>query len=303
MQEHIRTFLLYLGGERNYSPHTVASYNDDLQQFAEFLTRHFSDTRITARKIDHVTIRLFLHDLVERGLTRRSIARKLACLKSFFRFLQRTRVIAANPAAYVQSPRLDKPLPVVLTENVVALLMQQPDTSTPVGKRDLAMLELFYGTGIRLGELIGLDWGDMDFADGSIKVTGKGSKQRVVPVGRKAREALRRLLQTRENILRDGHRDETNGSAVFITPRGKRISPAQVGALMKKYIARVSDVKKKSPHVLRHTFATHLLDRGADLRAVKELLGHESLSTTQVYTHVSVDRLKKIYTQAHPKAS
>ena len=303
MQEHFRTFLQYLGGERNCSPHTLASYEDDLRQFSQFLSRHFSDARFSPREVDHVTIRLFLRDLVEQEFSRRSVARKLACLKSFFRYLYKNKVIETNPAANVQSPKLDKLLPTVLNEEAVTALMQQADTSTPEGLRDQAILEMFYGTGIRLSELINLSWQDVDFADATLKVTGKGSKQRIVPLGRKAKQSLRNYSSSRDSVLDEGYRDETNGSAVFITKRGKRLSPKSVNVLMNRYIGKVSEIKKKSPHVLRHSFATHLLDRGADLLAVKELLGHESLSTTQIYTHVSVERLKKIYAQAHPKAS
>ncbi|MEK7249141.1 MAG: tyrosine recombinase XerC [Bacteroidota bacterium] len=303
MQEHFRTFLQYLGGERNYSPHTLASYEDDLRQFSQFLSRHFSDARFSLRKVDHVTIRLFLYHLVEQEFSRRSIARKLACLKSFFRYLYKNKVIETNPAANVQSPKLEKLLPTVLSEEAVTALMEQADTSTPEGLRDQAILEMFYGTGIRLSELINLSWQDVDFADATLKVTGKGSKQRIVPLGRKAKQSLRNYSSSRDSVLDEGYCDETNGSAVFITKRGKRLSPKSVNVLMNRYIGKVSEIKKKSPHVLRHSFATHLLDRGADLLAVKELLGHESLSTTQIYTHVSVERLKKIYAQAHPKAS
>lgn len=303
MHIHCKTFLQHLGGERNYSPHTLASYEDDLGHFTQFLSKHFGAARLSLKKVDHLTIRLFLQDLVEEGYSRRSIARKLACLKSFFRFLNKNNIVEKNPAANVHSPKLEKSLPAVLSEEAVTDLMSQPDVSTIEGLRDLAILEMFYGTGIRLSELIQLNWQDINFEEATIKVTGKGSKQRIVPLGRKAKRALTEYGHRRTKILHEGFRDETKGAAVFLTQRGKRLSPKSVNVLMNRYIGRVSEMKKKSPHVLRHSFATHLLDRGADLRAVKELLGHESLSTTQVYTHVSVERLKKIYAQAHPKAS
>jgi tyrosine recombinase XerC len=303
MQEHFRTFLQYLRGERNYSPHTLASYEDDLRQFSQSLAKHFSDSTFSLAKIDQQTIRMFLHDLVEQEFSRRSIARKLACLKSFFRYLYKTQIVEINPAANLQSPKLDKSLPMVLSENSVAALMQQPDQATAEGVRDRAMLELFYGTGMRLSELIQLNWNDVNVHDATVRVTGKGSKQRIIPLGRKAKEAMNQYVKMRSSVIANGYHDETNGDAVFITKRGKRLSPKGVNVLMNRYIGQVSEIKKKSPHVLRHSFATHLLDRGADLRAVKELLGHESLSTTQVNTHVSVERLKKIYAQAHPKAS
>ncbi len=303
MQEQITQFLQHLRGERNYSPHTLASYEDDLRQFSEFLSRHFSNTVFSLTLIDRITIRSFLNDLIEQDFSRRSIARKLACLKTFFRHLTKTNVVETNPALNIQAPRLTKSLPTVLSENVIEDLLSQPDVTKPEGIRDRAILETFYGTGIRLSELINLQWRDIDFHDGTIKVTGKGSKQRIVPLGRKASAALKEYASARSAIVEPGYRDETQGLTVFITKRGKLLSPKGVNLLMNGYIGKVSEIKKKSPHVLRHSFATHLLDRGADLRAVKELLGHESLSTTQIYTHVSVERLKKIYAQAHPKAT
>ncbi len=303
MQEQITSFLQHLKGERNYSPHTIASYEDDLRQFSEFLSRHFSDTIFSPALIDRITIRSFLNDLVEQNFSRRSVARKLACLKTFFRHLTKGNVVETNPALNIQAPRLSKSLPTVLAENVIEDLLSQPDLSQTQGIRDRAILETFYGTGIRLSELISLEWDDINFHDGTIKVTGKGSKQRIVPVGRKAVAALRAYASVRAKMVDDAHKDETDGKRVFVTKRGKPLSPKGVNVLMNRYIAKVSEIKKKSPHVLRHSFATHLLDRGADLRAVKELLGHESLSTTQIYTHVSVERLKKVYAQAHPKAT
>lgn len=303
MQEYIGKFFSYLKSERNYSPHTLASYEDDLRQFTQFLAKHLGDSEFSLARIDNVTLRLFLGELMEQGFSKSSIARKVACLKSFFRFLSRQKIIETNPALLLKSPKLDKRIPQVVSEQAADALMNQPDISTPEGMRDRAMLEMFYSTGIRLSELISLNWQDVNFADSTIKVTGKGNKQRIVPVGRKAVRALRDYSASRTRLLDAQCRDQTNGAAVFITKRGKRLSPKGVNVLMNRYIGRVSEVSKKSPHVLRHSFATHLLDRGADLKAVQQLLGHESLSTTQVYTHVSVERLKKIYAQAHPKAS
>lgn len=303
MQEQITSFLQHLRGERNYSPHTLASYEDDLRQFSEFLSRHFADIIFFPDLIDRLTIRSFLNDLIEQDFSRRSVARKLACLKTFFRYLTKAHVVQTNPALNIQAPRLTKSLPTVLAESVIDDLLSQPDITDPIGIRDRAILETFYGTGIRLSELIGLQWGDIDFHEGTIKVTGKGSKQRIVPLGRKASAALREYVSVRTKMVGAPFKDETHGEKVFITKRGKPLSPKGVNVLVNGYIGKVSEIKKKSPHVLRHSFATHLLDRGADLRAVKELLGHESLSTTQVYTHVSVERLKKVYAQAHPKAT
>ena len=299
MQTHIDAFLRYLASARNYSPHTVAAYEDDLRQFDEFLRSTGRDIEANPGAIDRALVRKFLASLLSSGFSRPSIARKLACLRSFFLWLRATGVLAVDPAANIVSPALDKRLPRYLDEQSVTRLMEQPDRGTPEGVRDAAILELLYSTGMRLGEMLALRGGDIDFANGTVKVTGKGSKQRIIPFGRKARAALRAYLGVRP-ALAAGRAAPEN---LFLTVRGNPMNPKGVNLLMNRYIARVSDIEKKSPHVLRHTFATHLLDRGADLRAVKELLGHESLSTTQVYTHVSVERLRKVYAQAHPKGS
>ena len=302
MESNILTFLQYLRTQRNYSPHTIAAYVDDLRQFCEFLQRHYEDQAYSMNDVDQVTIRLFLGDRLEAGFAKRSIARKLACLKSFFKYLHRMKVVGRNPAANVSSPKLEKRLPQYLDEESVTELMKQPDTTTTIGKRDSAILELFYSTGIRLSELIHLRLADIDFHAATVRVTGKGSKDRIVPFGRPAKDAMRRYIACRIELLLPGTEEEV-AKLAFLTQRGKKLSPKGVNVLMNRYIGRVSEIEKKSPHVLRHSFATHLLNRGADLRAVKELLGHESLSTTQVYTHVSVGRLKKIYAQAHPRSS
>ncbi|HUI66190.1 MAG TPA: tyrosine recombinase XerC [Bacteroidota bacterium] len=297
MQTHIDTFLRYLRVGRNYSPNTVAGYEDDLRQFRSFMIDSTGADAVAS--VNRVSIRRFLARLHTQGYASRSIARKLACLKSFFRYLRKSHVVEANPAANIASPKLDRRLPRTLDEGSVSRLMDQPDRSTTLGRRDAAILEVLYGTGIRLGELIALEKADIDQGNGTIKVSGKGSKERIVPFGSKAKAALREYLLVRAE-LEDPRAPVSN---VFLSARGKPMNPKGVNLLMNKYIAQVSDIEKKSPHLLRHTFATHLLDRGADLRAVKELLGHESLSTTQIYTHVSVERLRKVYAQAHPKAS
>lgn len=302
MASHVRRYLRYLTVERNYSPHTVVAYEDDLRQFSEFIHQHYTDKAHTISDIDHVTIRLFLGDCLEKGFSRASIARKLACVKSFFRFLLKVRVIQLNPASNVATPKLQKRLPQYLDEESVVDLMAQPDATTILGKRDAAILELFYSTGIRLSELISLRPSDVSFEGDTIRVTGKGSKDRIIPFGQPAKNALRRYIACRNELLPQQAEGSEPGT-LFLTVRGKRLNPKGVNVLVNRYIGRVSEITKKSPHVLRHSFATHLLNRGADLRAVKELLGHESLSTTQLYTHVSVDRLRKVYTQAHPKAS
>lgn len=298
----VHQFLQYLARERNYSAHTVASYEDDLRQFSEFLQRHFEGTAYSLDDIDNVTIRLFLGDLLEQSFSKSSIARKLAATKSFFRYLRKKHAVQRNPAQNVSSPKLEKRLPQYLDEKTAGNLMAQPDCSTPEGARDAAILELFYSTGIRLSELIGLRMADIDFRNTTVKVTGKGNKQRIIPFGRAAKTALQQYIRERQKLVSE-RTSTTQRDVVFLAVRGKQMTPKGVNLLINKYISKVSEIQKKSPHVLRHSFATHLLNRGADLRAVKELLGHESLSTTQIYTHVSVDRLKKVYALAHPKAS
>ncbi len=296
MQAEVRAFLRFIELERNYSEHTVASYTDDLRQFAEFLGRR---NQPDLRRLTHLDVRAFLGDLMDQGFSKRSVARKLACLKSFFKFLQKRKILSANPTAIVASPKLDKKLPQFLDEDSVNRLMEQPDRSTPEGARDAAILELLYSTGIRLGELLALRIGDLDLGGRTVKVKGKGRKERIVPVGSHACRAVTGYLARRSELIGRGGDPGT----FLLTLRGKPMSPKGVNILMNRYIGRVSEIEKKSPHVLRHTFATHLLNRGADLQAVRELLGHESLSTTQVYTHVSIDRLLSVYSQAHPKAS
>ena len=302
MESYLHRFLEYIERERNYSRHTVAAYEDDLTLFLDFLSRTSGRGNMAPGAIDHFMIRKFLGALVDRGFSKRSIARKLACLRSFFKYLVRLQVIEKNPTTLLVSPKLPRRLPQFLDETAVALLMEQPDRKTAEGLRDAAILELFYSTGIRLSELLGLTPADVDFGNSTIKVLGKGSKERIVPFGRQARRALEEYIAVRNHFAGKGGAGKVRRT-LFLTVRGNAMNPKGVNVLVNHYIGIVSDIAKKSPHVLRHTFATHLLNRGADLQAVRELLGHESLSTTQVYTHVSVERLKKIYAQAHPKAS
>ena len=306
MLTYQQRFLAYLRDERNYSPHTVAAYEDDLNDFRAFLLKLAERTEPDLHAVDHGTIRMFLGELLDQGFSRTSVARKLACVKSFFKYLHRLGVLSANPSSLVSTPKLERRIPQFLDETAVARLMDQPDRSTPAGSRDAAILELLYSTGIRLGEMLALRLDDIDLGRCTVKVTGKGRKQRIVPLGGPAREAIREYLRLRGSLRPKESPSLGRGgdpAAVFLTVRGKSMSPKGVNVLMNKYIGQVSEIAKKSPHVLRHSCATHLLNRGADLQAVRELLGHASLSTTQIYTHVSVDRLKRIYSKANPKAT
>jgi integrase/recombinase XerC len=294
----IRSFLEYLETEKNYSQHTVQSYGTDLAAFAGF-----SSERAAGRpeQIDKDLLRSFVAYLFDLGFSRKSIARKIATLRSFCKFLKRTRVIDTNPAMGLVTPKFEKKLPGFLDEASMEHLLDLPDRSTLRGLRDAAILEVFYSTGMRLSELIGLNTRDIDRSGRLIKVTGKGGKQRIIPVGSKALNSVDAYLAAKAKQHKTLNKS-ADSAAVFLTDGGTRIYPQMVNNIVKRYIGRVSELEKKSPHVLRHTFATHLLNRGADLKAVKDLLGHESLSTTQIYTHVTTERLKKVYHQTHPKA-
>jgi len=298
MHTSVRKFLEYLEVERRYSPNTIRSYEVDLHQFVTYIASHHISSFNDVSKND---LRSFLSSLLDAGIARKSVARKIACLRSFFRYAKRHRITAKNPTLTLISPKLEKRLPSFLDESSMTRMFDGLDTGSPAGRQQAAILELFYSTGMRLSELVNLDVTDLDLAQGVVKVTGKGSKQRIIPVGRRALRAMESYLRDRLRLLtqRGLASDE---SALFITAKGVRTYPEAVSRMVKKAISQVSELEKKSPHVIRHTFATHLLNRGADLRAVKELLGHESLSTTQVYTHVSTEQLKKVYRQSHPKA-
>lgn len=297
MQNLVRKYLEYLEVERNYSPNTILSYETDLVEFTSFLKK---DGVSTVTEVGKETLRAFLGSLLERGFSKRSLARKIAALRSFFKYLKRQNAILFNPALSLITPRVEKKLPSFLDERSMQLLLDAPDRSTPRGKMDAAILELFYSTGMRLSELVNLDVEDVDKSGGEVKVMGKGRKERILPLGSKAHTAIEQYLQVRPSSPGMGSRSKNQ--PLFVTRRGERIYPQAVGRIVRRYIDRVSEIDKKSPHILRHSFATHMLNRGADLKAVKELLGHESLSTTQIYTHVSTARMKNVYEKAHPKA-
>ncbi|MBU2470981.1 MAG: tyrosine recombinase XerC [Bacteroidetes bacterium] len=301
MIELIKSFLDFLKLEKNYSVNTLLAYEDDLVQFNRFLTNHFQSDNFELSAVDNVTIRLFLGELVESDFAKKSIVRKLATVRSLYKYLIKKGIIKSNPTINIPTPKVPKKLPTFLEEPSIDRMLNLPDTSTVEGLRDKAILELLYSTGIRLSELIGLNLDNIEWSKETIKVLGKGKKSRIVPFGSKSKDALRKYLERRDELISDLTKKSSINS-VFLSNRGLRIYPKGVYLIVNKYIRLVSDVEKKSPHVLRHSFATHLLNRGADLKAVKELLGHESLSTTQIYTHVTVDRLKRVYDQAHPKA-
>lgn len=295
-------FLRFIADARNLSPHTVAAYRRDLIELAAFLDRWFDGSDWTWAGVDRIALRAFLGELNRRGRARRTLARKLSAVRSFFRFLHREEFIEANPARAMRAPKLDRPLPSWLTRGEVETLFEAAANRAAQGSfadtRDLAMLELFYSTGMRLSELQGLDIADLDLVGDQVKVRGKGRKERILPLGRAAAAALRRYELRRNDALRDGG----DRKAVFLSARGSRISVRQIQNRIRRLLEQASDDAGISTHALRHTFATHLLDAGADLRAVQELLGHSSLSTTTIYTHTSRERLLRVYAQAHPRA-
>jgi len=297
-------YLRHIASGRHLSPNTIAAYRRDLTEFLDYLTGRFGAEDWTWDGVDRLVLRSYLGHLSRRGLARRSIARKLSALRSFFRFLHREEIVEANPARAVRSPKLERTLPGWLgradIEKLFALAELRAAENTFRGTRDLAIIETFYATGVRLSELRGLDMADVDLIGDQIKVLGKGRKERIVPLGSAAVRALRRYEPRRAEVLaRTGSRER---NAVFISERGRRLSARQLQGIVCALLDTVAENAGLSTHSLRHSFATHMLDAGADLLAVKELLGHASLSTTRIYTHTSKERLKRVYDQAHPRA-
>jgi integrase/recombinase XerC len=291
----IQQFIHYLSSERNASPHTCRCYQTDLEEFENFLRisgMYLTATgRIKIEEVDRLAIRKYL-SFLHRKNKKSSIARKVSTLRSFYRYLMREQIVPSNPAKNVATPKAEKPLPTALTVDEAFRLMESPMEKGQL--RDRAILELLYSSGLRVSELVGLDGNRLDQELGIVKVMGKGRKERIVPVGKKAMEALKTYLNDRGPV-------EANGP-VFVNARGGRLTSRSVGRLIKKYTRHSGVFRKISPHSLRHTFATHLLDAGADIREIQEMLGHASLSTTQRYTHISLGKLMEVYDKAHPRS-
>jgi len=287
----VSRFLDYALKEKGYSEHTVEAYGRDLGQFMDFMA--LKGIELTpSDALCKNSLRLFTYNIKEEGLKVRSIARKIASLKSLCRYCVEQNILAVNPSKALATPKMDKPLPAFLTTAQAETLEDVTDADNA---RDRAIVELFYGTGIRLSELHGLTAGDIDKWNMAVRVTGKGRKERIIPLTKQALNAVEEYLSARPG-------GSGAQEPVFVNKKGARLSKRQIERIVESSLAQVSLQKKKSPHVLRHSFATHLLDAGADIRAVKELLGHSSLATTQVYTHISREHLLKVYRQAHPKA-
>jgi len=295
MQKIFDRYIQYLEAERNASPYTVRNYRTDLLDFFRFLRE--KEIGLLG-EVDRHVLRDYLSHLVGRGIVKASIARKLSAIRSFYRYLVREEIVSANPIEKISSPKLDKRLPSFLTLEEVERLLNAPDLSTPLGQRDRALLELLYASGLRVSELVSLDLGQIDLDTNEIRVWGKGLKERMVLMGEPAAEALKNYLsQGRPKLL-----GEKKSKALFLNRYGQRLPERSVQRLLEQYAKKSGIGKRVHPHMLRHTFATHLLDGGADLRVVQELLGHARLSSTQIYTHVTKSQARKVYLSAHPMA-
>jgi len=297
----IHRYLEHLQGERQLSPQTLRAYEHDLVTFHEFLSRDFlgkDPDAVRPEDVDPLAVRSFLAALTRAGLGKRSQGRALSAVRSLFRFACREGTLEANPAQGVKTPKAPKTLPRHLRPGEVERLIEAPEGDGPLIPRDRAILELLYAAGLRVSELVGLDWPDVDLSARMVRVMGKGSKERMVPFGRPAAEALRRWLERWETVRAAGD----DGQPVFLNRRGTRLSDRDVRRVIDRWVDVAAVARGVQPHTLRHTFATHLLEGGADLRAIQELLGHSSLSTTQKYTHLEVERLLAVYRDAHPRA-
>ena len=304
--EQLRGFLDYIRLNRNASPHTVAAYESDLSQFIAFAGEHTG--RRHALQPKHLSldvIRGYLGDLYRQGQAGTSVARKVSALRTFTRYLRREGFIDADPAALAVAPKREQKVPAHLSVDEMARLLETPDMSTPLGRRDRAILELFYASGIRLSELVALDLEDVDLSARMVRVMGKGRKERIVPFNTSTGKSLRKWYADRALIAKDDNRRRRaadDGTPLFVNAKGGRLTGRSVQRLVARYVASCSTRFGISPHALRHSFATHLLQAGADLRAIQELLGHVRLSTTQRYTHVNVAQLLDVYRKAHPRA-
>jgi integrase/recombinase XerC len=304
MRELIRKFEQHLQYERNLAKNSRCSYLGDLEQFVCFLEKSAHGNQLPELSaIDHLTIREYLADLYASRHKKSTVGRKLAALRSFFAYLQREGIVVTNPAKLVATPKLEKRLPQHLSVDLAVALVSAPDVSNPAGARDRALLEMLYATGVRVSELVGLNLSDVQFDEMLVRVLGKGTKERLVPFGEKAKEAALKYLEVRDRLLPKGRVvSEAMRQAFFWNQRGSRLTSRSVRRIIDRYTLQCSMGLHVHPHMVRHSFATHLLSAGADLRVIQEMLGHESLSTTQKYTHVSLEQLMAVYDKSHPKA-
>lgn len=306
LEEYLEQFFQHLRYERNVSPHTLRNYTSDLEQFHEHIAPPKADGKreeIPVKDIDHITIREWMSELHSENAKKTTVARKLASLRTFFQFLVREGVLELNPAKLVATPRIERKLPTHLSMEDMVRFIETPDLETDLGRRDRAILEFLYATGMRVSELTKLNLTNIDFKNKTVRVMGKGKKQRILNFGEPALQSLMYYLnESRPEFLNNCPPAERDDQVVFLNYKGTRISTRSVGRMVDKYIKLCSDIPDISPHSLRHSFATHLLDQGADIRSIQEMLGHVRLSTTQIYTQVSMEKLIEVYDKSHPKA-
>lgn len=311
MKQELKDYVGYLRLNRNTSAHTVRAYEGDLSQYLTWIAtdRGRKVSSLTATDLDLSTVRLYLAELNRQGQARSSVARKLSAVRGFVRYLRREGILDNDPSALAVAPKLDKTIPAHLSEPEMERLLETPDVSTPLGRRDRAILELFYASGLRLSELVGVDLEDINLNSRVVRVLGKGAKERIVPFNRSAEATIRAWLKDRALLTRNGASSdppkrsrEQRAEPLFVNYRGGRLTGRSVHRLVTRYMMQCSTRFGISPHALRHSFATHLLQRGADLRSIQELLGHVRLTTTERYTHVNAAQLLDVYRKAHPRA-
>ena len=323
VREHLKEFLVYIKLNRHVSPHTVRAYDSDITQYLAWVAgdQQRKMSELTVDDLDLTSVRAHLAELNKAGKARSSVARKLSALRTFVKYLRREDLIAHDPTAMAVAPKRDQTIPTHLSEPEMARLIEMPSTGDPLGRRDRAILELFYASGLRLSELVGIDLEDLNLSGRMVRVMGKGGKERLLPFNQSTVLALRAWLADRAGILADrqtrarrrtvvaprktvaGVRQKAPTEPLFLNARGGRLTGRSVDRLLRRYVAQCSTRLGISPHALRHSFATHLLQRGADLRAIQELLGHSRLSTTQRYTHVNAAQLIEVYRKSHPRAA
>ena len=313
MRDHLKSFVAYLKLIRHLSPHTVRAYESDVTQYLAFVAseKDRKISELTALDLDMASVRNHIVDLNRAGKARASVGRKVSSLRTFVKYLRREDVIEHDPAAMAVAPKRDQTIPTYLSEPEIERLIETPDTGDPLGRRDRAILELFYASGLRLSELVAIDLEDLNISARMVRVMGKGGKERILPFNGSAQDALRAWLKDRAAILGSQKSDlrsqksktRARKDPLFINYRGTRLTGRSVDRLLRRYVSQCSTRLGISPHALRHSFATHLLQRGADLRAIQELLGHSRLSTTQRYTHVNTAQLIDVYRKSHPRAS
>ena len=310
MREHLKSFLAYLKLNRHISPHTVRAYESDVSQYLAFVASETGKkmSELGPADLDMNSVRLHIAGLNKAGKARSSVARKLSGLRTFVKYLRREEIIDHDPAAMTVAPKRDQTIPTHLSEPEMARLIETPDTGDPLGRRDRAILELFYASGLRLSELVAIDLEDLNLGDRMVRVMGKGGKERILPFNQSTVAALKAWMKDRAQILvperqKEKGKRKNSSDPLFINYRGTRLTGRSVDRLLRRYVAQCSTRLGVSPHALRHSFATHLLQRGADLRAIQELLGHARLSTTQRYTHVNAAQLIDVYRKAHPRAT